>query len=268
MAESIDLTKSDQYILTIRVSTDGFSFSFYHTEEGLFYYKTYKADPSITITANLRRIFKESDFIGKKYRKTFVLLDNAPTTLVPFELFDEEQIVSQYQYNFPELSKQTVLFNILKKTPAVVLFSIEKSTYQLLNESFDNPYYYSAITPIVEYCAGRGHQEEGMRLFVHAQRRRTDIICLNRNKIQFDNSFACSDTADRMYYILYVWKQLNLNQEKDSLYLQGDNELKENLKKYVRQIYPIDLLSEFGNNELTAAEHVPFAIKALYLCAL
>ena len=268
MTENIDLTNSDQYILTIRVSTDGFSFSFYHTVDKLFYYQTYKVDPSITITANLRNIFKGNNFLDKKYKKIIVLLDNAPNTLIPFELFDEEQINSQYKYNFPELSKQIVLFNILKKTSVVVLFSIEKTTYQLLNENLGNIIYYSTTTPFIEYCTGKNQQEEGLKLFVNVQRKKTDIICLNRNRILFDNTFACSDTNDQMYYILCVWKLMNMNQGNDNLYLYGNNDLKNKLKKYIREVHNIDICSDFGENELTLAEDVPFAIKALYLCAL
>jgi len=268
MTENIDLTNSDQYILTIRVSTDGFSFSFYHTVDKHFYHQTYKVDPSITIIANLRNIFKENKFVEKKYKKVIALLDNTPTTLIPFELFDEEQINLEYQYNFPELSKQVVLFNILKRTPVVVLFSIEKATYQLLNETFGDIIYYPTTTPFIEYCAGKNQQEEDIKLFVNTQRKKTDIICLNRNKIIFDNTFFCNDINDQMYYILCVWKQMNMNQEDDNLYLYGNKDLKNKLKKYIQEIHSIDICSDFGENELTLAQNIPFAIKTLYLCAL
>lgn len=74
MTENIDLTNSDQYILTIRVSTDGFSFSFYHTVDKHFYHQTYKVDPSITIIANLRNIFKENKFVEKNIRRLLLYL--------------------------------------------------------------------------------------------------------------------------------------------------------------------------------------------------
>lgn len=71
-----------------------------------------------------------------------------------------------------------------------------------------------------------------------------------------------------MYYILCVWKQMNMNQEDDNLYLYGNKDLKNKLKKYIQEIHSIDICSDFGENELTLAQNIPFAIKTLYLCAL
>ncbi len=59
----IDFTKSKQYTLSIRLSTDGFSFSIYNpindNSQSLF---EKEVDTSLSLTANLKNVFHESDF--------------------------------------------------------------------------------------------------------------------------------------------------------------------------------------------------------------
>ena len=59
------------------------------------------------------------------------------------------------------------------------------------------------------------------------------------------NSFECMQTEDRIYYLLYVWKQLEFNQERDELHLTGtlsDKEtLMNELKKFILQVFIMNL---------------------------
>lgn len=261
MSESIDLTKSDQYILTIRVHTDGFSFFFYHTEKKDFHCTTYNVNPAISLTANLRNAIKEHDFLSMHYKHVIVMLDNSPTTFIPFELFEEEQATPQYLYNFPELKDRVVLYSILKKTPTVILFSIEKSTFQLLNEQFGELTFSPTLSSIIEYCSEKSRSDDHINMYLYLRKRVMDILCLNRNKILFCNTFAASDNNDRMYYALYVWKQMNMSQEKDKLFLFGNkegNELKTVMDKYVRQISILNF----------QVDNIPLDIQTFFLCEL
>ena len=56
----IDFTKSKQYTLSIRLSTDGFSFSIYNpindNSQSLF---EKEVDTSLSLTANLKNVFRE-----------------------------------------------------------------------------------------------------------------------------------------------------------------------------------------------------------------
>ena len=64
----IDFTKSKQYTLSIRLSTDGFSFSIYNpindNSQSLF---EKEVDTSLSLTANLKNVFHESDFLSYSY---------------------------------------------------------------------------------------------------------------------------------------------------------------------------------------------------------
>ena len=86
------------------------------------------------------------------------------------------------------------------------------------------------------------------------------------------NNFKCTETADVIYYLLYVWKQLDFNQERDELHLTGTLRDKESLVKglqqFVRQLFVINPNTEFSLNGISKAEEIPFDLQTLSLCEL
>ena len=74
----------------------------------------------------------------------------------------------------------------------------------------------------------------------------------------------------KKYYLLYIWQQLNYNQEKDELHLTGKLEDKEELLKelrnYLRQVFVINPKAEFNRSEISKIEEIPFDMQTLLLC--
>ena len=69
MAQPIDFNKSEQYILSIRLSTDGFSFSIFNPlGEGRFSFHKHGVDDSLSLTANLKQAFRETDWLKNPFK--------------------------------------------------------------------------------------------------------------------------------------------------------------------------------------------------------
>ena len=87
----IDFTKSKQYTLSIRLSTDGFSFSIYNpindNSQSLF---EKEVDTSLSLTANLKNVFHESDFLSYSYKRVNIMIASKRFTMIPLELFEDE----------------------------------------------------------------------------------------------------------------------------------------------------------------------------------
>ena len=71
----IDFTKSKQYTLPIRLSTDGFSFSIYNPihDDSLSIIEK-EIDTSLSLTANLKAVFHESDFLNHPYKRVNIMM--------------------------------------------------------------------------------------------------------------------------------------------------------------------------------------------------
>ena len=70
MIETTDFNKSEQYTLSIRLSTDGFSFSVFNPlANDEFSYYNRKVDESLSLTANLKQTFRELEWLELPFHR-------------------------------------------------------------------------------------------------------------------------------------------------------------------------------------------------------
>ena len=255
----IDFTKSKQYTLSIRLSTDGFSFSIYnpiHDNSQSLFEK--EVDTSLSLTANLKNVFRESDFLSYSYKRVNIMMANKRFTMIPLELFEEEQAELLFYHNHQKRENETVIYNILKKNNVVVIFGIDKSTYAFLNEQYPEARFYSQSTPLIEYFSIKSRLGNSKKMYASVRKDAIDIYCFERGQLLLANSFECMQTEDRIYYLLYVWKLLEFNQERDELHLTGtlsDKEtLMNELKKFIMQVFIMNPANNIDMQALLTCE--------------
>ena len=120
----IDFTKSKQYTLSIRLSTDGFSFSIYnpiHDDSLSIIEKEINASSSLT--ANLKTLFHESDFLNHPYKRVNIMMAGKRFTIAPLELFEEEQAELLFYHNHQKKENPSVL----RRMDKVYCFDLVKS---------------------------------------------------------------------------------------------------------------------------------------------
>ena len=201
----IDFTKSKQYTLSIRLSTDGFSFSIYNPiHDDSFSVIEKEIDTSLSLTANLKAVFHELDFLGHSYKRVNIMLASKRFTIVPLDLFEEEQADLLFYHNHQKRENETVIYNILKKNNVVVIFGIDKSTYAFLNEQYPEARFYSQSTPLIEYFSIKSRLGNSKKMYASVRKDAIDIYCFERGQLLLANSFECMQTEDRIYYLLSV----------------------------------------------------------------
>ena len=127
MIETTDFNKSEQYTLSIRLSTDGFSFSVFNPlGDGEFSYYDRAVDESFSLTANLKQTFRELAWLERPFRRVNVLMADKRFTFIPLEFFEDEQTEIIFYHNHPKRENETVQYNILHKNNTVVLFGMER----------------------------------------------------------------------------------------------------------------------------------------------
>lgn len=242
MIETIDFSKSEQYTLSIRLSADGFSFSvFTPLGEGDLAFFHRKVEESLSLTANLKQTFREVESLNRPYRRVNILMADKRFTLVPMEFFEDEQTEILFYHNHPKRENEVVQYNILRKNNAVVLFSMDKSARSFLREQYPDAKFYSQASAFIEHFSAKSRLGNCRKMYAHLRKNATDLYCYDRNRLLLANSFECKQTADRVYYLLYIWKQLGFEQERDELHLTGDLSDKEalltELRKFIRQVF-------------------------------
>jgi len=151
-----------------------------------------------------------------------------------------------------------VMYNILKKNNVVIIFGIDKSTYTFLNEQYPEARFYSQSTPLIEYFSIKSRLGNSKKMYASVRKDAIDIYCFERGQLLLANSFECMQTEDRIYYLLYVWKQLEFNQERDELHLTGtlsDKEtLMNELKKFILQVFIMNPANNIDMQALLTCE--------------
>ena len=148
--------------------------------------------------------------------------------------------------------------NILQKNNVVIVFGIDKSAYTFLKEQYPEAHFYSQSTPLIDYFSVKSRLGNSKKMYVSIRREGIDIYCFEKGHILLANSFECMQTEDRIYYLLYVWKQLEFDQKRDELHLTGalpDNEgLMNGLKKFILQVFIMNPATNIDMQALLTCE--------------
>lgn len=260
MTEELDFSKSEHYTLSIRLSTDGFSFSVFNPlNDGGCLLREQAVDESLSMTANLKRVFRETEWLNRPFRRVNVLASGKRYALVPLELFEDEQAEFIFSHNHLRKDNEQVLYNVLHKNDVVVLFGIDKSACNFLRGQYpDRVKFFAQVAPLVEYFSVRSRLGNSRKLYAHLRREAIDLFAYERGRLLLANSFDCRETADRLYYLLYVWKQLGFEQERDELHLAGDigdkERLLDELRQYLRQVFVMNPSADIDLQAIASCE--------------
>jgi len=233
MFENLDFRKSEQYTLSIRLTTDGFYFLFFNpleSEAKQFSTAYIEADEDLSLTANLKKVFKQTEWLQYSFKRVNVLVDNGRFTLVPLEFFDEKLLSTYFHHNLSENENEQLAYNTLGKADLSVIFGMDHSAYHLLNDSFNNVCFMAEVSPLIEYFATQSKPEGYNRLFVKFGKGRISIYGYEKGHLLLCNTFAYNTLEDSAYFILSCWKQLRLDQEHDELCLYGAQENQDKLR--------------------------------------
>ncbi len=258
--------------MSIRLSADGFSFSMLDPSgKQSFLYTSVPIDPSISLTANIKQTLAGNDLLcGKRYARVNVLLDTPKWSVVPLEMFEDEQAEIWYRHCHHATCGEKVLYNILDRSNVVIVFAMEQVAWQLVQEIWPGAYVYASITPIVNHLALKKKSSipvANRKAYIHQGCRSIDVVVFDHNVPLVLNSFPCRSVADSSYYVLNLWRQLDLNQELDELYLIGtaaaNEELEIALKPYIKTIVVVNPMAEFNRSEVAAYEGISYDMLAL-----
>lgn len=229
--------------MSICLSADGLSFALMGpAKDDRQEQKAYPIDPSLPLTANLKRLIADEALLRLNYRETDIRIAPTNYTLVPLEIFEDEQAEAIYYYNHDKRPMETVMYHILDRSNVVVVFAVDKSTLNLIHETWPDAHITAEIATLIEHFADMSNKSIApeRRMYVHINKRQTHLIAFDHRKLLFANTFECRETPDRLYYTLNAWKQLGFSQERDLLFLTGEEQntqpLAESLKTFIQSV--------------------------------
>ena len=269
--DTLTADNSGKYIMSIRLRSDGLSFSGYSPSENeSFFYRNVEFDRTKPYIASLKEFFFEHEFLTYSYKRTNLVCVTPQYTMVPEEVFTDKQKDELLSFTFfsPE---SKCLNNLLTREAVEVVFGIDEDVYEFCSRSLINPAFIHHITPQLALWKQQSRQLIPRQLYVVLHRRMMDVVCYAGGSLLFANSFEYDKPDDIVYYILYVWKQVGMDQERDQLHMYGGaslrNTITATLRNYIQYISPAEIPSDAY---LLGAEIVqaPLDLIALSVCEL
>lgn len=266
--DTLAVDNSGKYTVSIRLRPDGFSFSGYQPmAANSFFFREINFGKGESFADQLKETFFAHDFFSWKYKQVRIITETSRYTLVPENLYNEKR---KHEFLDFTLSDPGVFCLDNEWNEKIVLYEMDSEVYEFCSRSFLDPKFYSHIVPQAMFFERDSLKRESVaQMYVVVRDGAADICSFRQGEMQMASSFEAGRQEDILYYILYLWKQLGLDQEKDLIFIHGKadacNRVIELLRTYLRNVAPVEIPSEiyFQGVGITLA---PIDIIALSTC--
>lgn len=255
--------------VTVRVSKNSLSFSVIDSEaEHQVIFEPYNVKSGVSAAANLRQAFHESELLQRGYRKARLLIDS-PVMLVPLQQFDERQKDDLYHYTFEAVKSDAILHRVQPSMENVAIFPVNKDLKLVMEDNFSDVSFTPLLQPVWNHLHQRSFVGSNRKLYAYFHEGKVDIMAFEKNRTKFLNTYTAPHIKDAIYFILYVWKTLAMDQRKDEFFAMGNIPEKDvfmdSIRKYVLRSFYLSPAAEFNRAPVTEIKNMPFDLLTLYL---
>ncbi len=238
------------YSLSIRHCTDGFSFLVYSIGSGqLLLQEVLRCNEGETMAETLDRGLQLPRICGRKYERV-TLLSIAPSTRVPLDEFRREDMLAVYRLTFSGTTPrpEDICYQVLPGLDVVEIFPMPLSIVEALHRHYPGAQVQGLCGTILSRVADM-QQGSTHPVSVHVVVMDGGgllIAVLRHGRLHFANVFRANANADKLYFILYVWKTLGMDAWHDSCTLyNADEELYDNVRQYLGQVLNSDMVINY-----------------------
>ncbi len=243
--------------MTIQHSLDGLSFVVFDTAENKFialkHYHT--TEKNISLETLLLELQEKESLNFDEFKNVNILIDNNNNTFVPKDYFQEE--TKEDYLSLLNIKHSNVLTDDIAEHNIVNVYSYDDKL-NFLNNNI-KVYHSSSILikKLLKEFSGRNPET---RAFVNVKNNSYELIIINNDKLVFHNYFNFNTKEDFLYFILFTFDQLNIDNESIPLYFIGFIEEKSTLvelcSRYIRNIRFFNRDNDFSYiNELNSVPY-------------
>jgi hypothetical protein len=239
--ETLDINATENYELSIQVSPDGLSFCLLDSIRNKFVLiRSFEPEENKYFnTDKISELLSKDDFLTKRYKKVSFLMPSPKFTLVPAPLYDPGKKYEYFKFNHNLEENNIVLVNKANDPDAFLVFSVSKTICDLMNSFYPGVYPYHQIKLLLDHISSFKKSVKGNYKHIHVERDFFNLILFNDNVLKFCNSFTYRNISDILYYVLNVFKKLDIKQE-ETIYFSGLTEKYDDLSSgfslYIRNI--------------------------------
>jgi hypothetical protein len=197
-------------------------------------------------------------------------------SLVPNSLFDKNYLKEYLSLNCTLTSEpeEGFYYYTQKSMDAVTIFSADKKIISWFGKMYPAKHVQVVhhTAPLIEGIMINGTALSERHMYLHVEQHYLTILVKNQKTLEFCNTFYFSTAEDFIYYVLFVFEQLNLNQEETAVTVWGeitpDSLVYNKLLKYIREVSfgakPSSMKFGYWFDEVM--DHNFFDLYSMHLC--
>ncbi|NOY37794.1 MAG: DUF3822 family protein [Chlorobi bacterium] len=243
--ESLDINQTQSYHLSIQLGLNGLSFCILDTITN-----KYIALRHFPLTGDtdkqeypdrFGKIVETDDFLRKSFKSSAVMVETFKSTLVPAALFRKEEKDTYFTFSHALEEDEVILTDKLSGTDAYCLYATPSDLLRFVEKYFSDAVTLHHTTPFIEGLF-RNATSKGKEAAVHVLIHDTcfDIAVTRKQKLSLVNTYLYRQVNDMVYFILYIFQMLQLDQQTVPIILEGkinaQSSLIETLKRYVKNV--------------------------------
>ena len=223
--ETLDLNKTSYCHLSIQASLDGFLFAILDTERGKYTgirrYRFTGSPDQDRQYEEIRNLMESDPFLQQAYQGVSCIVVESRSTMLPAALFDNEHLKLYFEFNHVLNDLDELHYNYLRPADAYLVFPVYSELSNLLLKRWVNIRFYHQATALAELLLSPD-TSRGELVAVNFNPGHFDILVVNQGKLQYQNNFNYRSPEDALYFILFVYDKLGLQQESTPLLLSGE----------------------------------------------
>jgi hypothetical protein len=239
--ETLDINSTENYELSVQVSPDGFSYCLLDGIRNKFVLiRSFEPEENKYFNAaRINEIIGKDDFLSRRFKKVNIVMPSPKFTLVPAPLFDPGKKDEYFEFNHIMDDSNIIISNKLSDPDAFIVFSVSKPIYDIITSFRPGVQPYHQVKPLLNHISHSRKSVNGNYIHVHVEREFFNLLIFNQNILKFSNSFNYRNINDILYFVLNVFKNLDIKQE-ETIYFSGLTEkyddLSSNFSIYVRNL--------------------------------
>jgi Protein of unknown function (DUF3822) len=239
--ETLDINSTANYEMSIQVGPGDFSFCLLDLIRNKYVLlRSFEPEENKYFSpAAMEEIITKDDFLTRRYRKVNIVMPSPRFTIVPAALFDPGKRDEYFTYNHLLDEGNIIISNKLNDPEAYLVFSVSRSMSDLMAVFYPGMHPFHQVKPLLNHIGHSRKSINGNYIHVHVEKEFFDLIIFDHDLLKFCNSFNYRNINDIIYFVLKVFRSLDLKQE-ETIYLSGLTEkyddLTSNLSIYVRTL--------------------------------
>ena len=239
----VDPAKSLSYNITIQCALDGFCFVLHDLEENriidLELYQTSENGNEHVIMENLEKLLFKNGLYGKTFRSVRFIASNRYNTLVPKELFDEQQTESYVRFNHDLPLDVCFFHDELDTLHSVNVFAMSDSLLQRVRKLWNNVTFVHQSSVFLNAIL-KEPADDPVNTYVNVNSRSFDLAIVKEGKLLFFNNFKFNTKDDFIYFLMFALEQQQLAGQDVPVYftglISGNSEIIKLCERYIKRI--------------------------------